>query len=179
MDPTPFPSRDAYPLWTPINLYQRGFDLISEQWRKTENLRNEPPGSAEFETYIVWRMNLVIWTCSTIESCVNLEGVSWTGEEFYRNTVERQSIVRKIRLIYALKYGKCLPPDEDILKRVRALFDVRNHYVHPKTHRAKERDQNEDQNFSRLLAYKPEDLWGLVQRLNGLFPDSEHEDQSD
>ena len=176
MNSRSFPSEEAYPLWTPINLYRRGFDLISEQWHTTEALRDKPPGSDEFETYMVWRMNLVVWTCCTIESFVNLEGVSWTGEEFYKQTIERLNIKSKIRLLCALKYNERLPSDEAILKEVERLFEVRNHYVHPKTRSANEDDENSDPNFRRLTAYKPDELWNLAQRLNGLLRDPEDED---
>jgi hypothetical protein len=173
-----FPCEDAYPLWTPINLYQHGYDMISEQWHDTETLKESERGSPDFETYVVVRMNMVIWICSTIEACVNLEGVSWTGDEFYTKTVERQRIAPKIRLIYALKHGRCLPKDYPVLKKVQSLFDVRNHYVHPKTRTVKENQNNNDPNLQKLIAYKPEELWNLVQRLNGLLrdPDSEDED---
>ncbi len=179
MDSQPFPSQDAYPLVTPINFYKRGFDLISEQWHQSEALNGSEPGSAAFETYVVWRMNLVIWTCCTIESCVNLEGVSWTGEEFYKDTVERQKVNAKIRLLYALKHNKCLPPDEPILKEVKALFEVRNHYVHPKSYTEKENPKNRDSNFDKLITYKPDELWNLVQRLSGLLRDPEDENAGD
>jgi len=179
MDSKAFPSEDAYPLSTPINLYKRGFDLISEQWHKTAAFKDEHPGSYEFETYVAWRMNLIIWTCCTIESCVNLEGVSWTGEEFYKDTIERLRIGSKIRALYALKYQECLPSDEDTLTRVRSLFELRNHYVHPKTRSAKETGASDSVNFQRLIAYKPDELWDLVQSINGLFREVDGEDQRD
>jgi hypothetical protein len=173
-----FPCEDAYPLVTPINFYQRGYEMISEQCQRTDTLKDSESGSRDFETYVVVRMNLVIWVCCTIESCVNLEGVSWTGEEFYKDAVERQKITAKIRLLYALKHGKRLPKDEPILKELKSLFDVRNHYVHPKTCAMKENQNNINPNFEKLLAYKAEELWDLVQRLNGLLRDPESEEKA-
>jgi hypothetical protein len=172
MDSQPFPKEDAYPLATPINFYKRGFDLIAEQWDKTEALEGSERGSPEFETYVAWRMNLIIWTACTIESFVNLEGVSWVGEEFYKDTIERQKITAKIRLIYGLKHCQCLDKDESLLKQIKDLFEVRNHYVHPKT-RSAEGTETASPAFKKLIGSKPKELWELLQLLNDLLQDPE------
>jgi hypothetical protein len=175
MDTISLPDADAYPVCTPINFYKRGFDLVSEKWRETESLKDANPGSADYDTYVAWRIDLVIWTCSAIESCVNLEGVTWMGEDLYKDNIERSRIDQRLRLMYAFKHQAKLVKDNEIVKKTRALFDVRNAYVHPKTRCVKENDEEKSRsgpsNFDRPIAYTPESLWEIVQEVNGLLSD--------
>lgn len=172
MDQKELPNSEAYPIWTPVNLYQRGFDIICQYWHQTEPWSNKGAGTPEFEAYVFWRMNLVIWTSCTIESVVNLEGVSWMGEEYYKDVVEHLRIRQKIRLIYALKYNRQLARDDDTVKRVKELFELRNHYVHPKARSASDPGKNENNaSFQKLGGYDPDSLKSLVQSLYNLIKD--------
>jgi hypothetical protein len=73
----PIDEGDVYPITAPIPTYIKGFDLLSEQCSRTNDYRNDDPGSESFQEYLFWRKNTVIWACCMIESFVNLEGVSW------------------------------------------------------------------------------------------------------
>ena len=110
MDTKDFPSDedDVYPIATPINTYIMGYDLLSEQCSRTKIHTGDDRGSESFQECLFQRKNIVIWACCMIESFVNLEGLSWMGEEFYKSSIERQSIINKIRLIYAIKYSQLL-----------------------------------------------------------------------
>jgi hypothetical protein len=164
-----FPDETVYPIWTPFPTYVRGLDIISEHWSRTKSYKNKDPASNEFQEYLFWRKNLVIWTCCTIESFVNMEGVSWMGEEFYKDVVERQNIVQKIRLIYAVKYSKILPPDEDTIKNVRKIFELRNQFVHPKTCSADKDGGKGNQKDENLDRFVPTELRNLVKSVNNLI----------
>ena len=166
-----FPDDGAYPILTPIVTYWRGLDIISEHWFRTNSYRDKEPNSDEFQEYIFWRKNLVIWACCTIESFVNMEGISWMGEEFYKYTVERQNIVQKIRLIYALKYNKILPRDENTIGDVREIFELRNKFVHPKT-----RSANKDGKENNLESDNLEKFYEQIHQMYTL-PDSEVSDK--
>ena len=172
MDDKTFPDSQAYPLYTPVNFYSRGFDVISQHWHKTESWSDKEPGSSEYEEYVFWRMNIVIWVCCAIESIANLEGVSWMGEEYYKDTVERLNITQKIKLIHALKYNRPLPPDENTLKRVKELSEVRNQCVHPKTHSVENDAKHENKTSpAKLFEYDPHTLRSLVQSVSKLIQD--------
>ncbi|MBN1506581.1 MAG: hypothetical protein JW955_07035 [Sedimentisphaerales bacterium] len=136
------------------------------------------PGSVGFETYMVWRINIVMWTCSTIEAVANLEGVSWMGEEFYKDVVERLKISAKIRLIHALKCKRRLSRDDPTVKGVQELFDIRNHYVHPKTHSMNDNDTRST-TFEKLIGYAPDTLWSLVQSVYAMTKDPPQEADQD
>ena len=164
-----FPIDDVYPIVTPINIYMKGFELLSQQLDQTQSYKDAEVGTDHFEEFIFWRKNLVIWTCCTIESFVNLEGISWMGEEFYKNAVERQNIVQKIRLIVAIKYNESIEPDNETLKSVRSIFDLRNQFVHPKTHSVNENRDKSDKSFETLINIKPAELKELVQYVNGIM----------
>lgn len=167
------PNRKSYPIATPINTYIVGFDILSCHYSKTKLYKNEDTSSARFQEYLFWRKNFVIWTCCTIESFVNLEGVSWLGEEFYKNAIEMQNIVQKIRLIYAIKYNKILPPNRVTLKSVKELFDLRNQFVHPKTRKVKDGNGG-GQYFKKLVSLNPTKLKKLIVSVNSLIiPDPE------
>jgi hypothetical protein len=160
-----FPIND-YPLTTPFNIYTKGFDILAEKLKHTESYKSVEVGTDIFEEFLFWRKSFVIWTCCTIESFVNLEGVSWLGEEFYKSTVERQDIVQKIRLIVAVKCNKLIEPGNKVLKSVRRLFDLRNQFVHPKTRRIKEKS---DKNFEALRNIKPATFKSLIRKVNNLL----------
>jgi hypothetical protein len=163
-----FPDKTAYPIVTPITIYWRGLDIISENLSRTKSYKNKKPGSDEFQEYMFWRKNLIIWTCSTIESFVNLEGVSWMGEQFYKDTIERQNIVQKIRLIYAIKYNKMLPSNKDMIKNVKEIFELRNQFVHPKTQKVKN-ESKDNQMVKKLNKFNPTKLKKLVRSVNTLL----------
>jgi len=163
-----FPNRTAYPIVAPIITYWRGLDIISEHWLRTKSYKDRKPGSDEFQEYMFWRKNLVIWTCCTVESFVNMEGVSWMGEQFYKDTIERQSIVQKIRVIYAIKYNKALPYGKSLIKNVREVFELRNQFVHPKTRKAKN-DSKDNQMVKKLNRFTPTKLKNLVKSVNTLY----------
>ena len=164
-----FPIDDVYPIVTSINIYIRGFDILTKQLELTKSYKDAKVGTDHFEEFLFWRKNLVIWTCSTIESFVNLEGVSWMGEEFYKNAVERQDIIQKIRLIVAIKYNELIKIEDEILKSVRFLFDLRNQFIHPKTHSIKGKKEKLDKNFEALINIKPAEIKTLIQKVNSLI----------
>ena len=164
-----FPDKTVYPIWTPFPTYVIGLDIISEHWSQTKSYKNKKPGSSEFQEYMFWRKNLVIWTCCTIESFVNMEGVSWMGEEFYKDVVERQNIVQKIRLIYAIKYSKILPSNKDTVKNVKEIFELRNQFVHPKTRSAGKDKSIVTQTVKNLNKFTPTKLRNLVKSVNSLI----------
>ncbi len=164
-----FPIDEVYPIVTSINIYMRGFELLSQQLEHTQSYKDAQVGSNHFEEFLFWRRNLVIWTCCTIESFVNLEGISWMGEEFYKNAVERQSIVQKIRLIVAVKNNELIEPDNETLKSVRSIFDLRNQFVHPKTRSVNKNGNKSDKSFETLINIKSAELKELVQDVNGII----------
>jgi hypothetical protein len=166
-----FPDGEAYPLQTPFNLYSGAFGIISRHWHETQSWSKKKPDSAEFEEYVFWRMNTVIWVCCSIESIANLEGMSWMGEEYYKNVVERLNITQKIRLIRAFKYNRQLPPDQKTLKRVSKLFNVRNQLVHPKTRATKNNVTRNDTSSEALAGYDPDTLQELMQDVYRLIRD--------
>jgi hypothetical protein len=163
-----FPDRTVFPIITPIDTYWRGLDIISEHWLRTKSYKGKKPDSDEFQEYMFWRKNLVIWTCCTIESFVNSEGVMWMGEQFYKDAIERQNIVQKIRLIYAIKYNKILPSDKGVIKGVKKIFEIRNQFVHPKTRSIKDMG-NADQMLKKLNSCNPTKLKNLVRSVNTLY----------
>lgn len=165
----PIDEDDAYPIVTPINNYIIGFDLLSEQCSRTNDYRNTDPGSERFQKYLFWRKNIVIWACCMIESFVNLEGVPWMGEEFYKKAIERQNIINKIRLVHAIKYSRLLDHSEEILKNIQRLFDLRNKFVHPKTRQFNDSSKNNDESMEFLENLNPTELKELVLSVNGLI----------
>ena len=169
MNSRSFPIDDSYPMVTPLPVYQRGLEVLSEQWSQTESLKDEEPGSAKFLEYFFWRKNMVIWTCCTIESFVNLEGVSWMGEEFYKKAIERQRIANKIRLIYTIKYQELLKPDDSTLKEVESLFELRNQFVHPKTRGHSENGSKPNQDVDFLSEWNSRRLDTLVKSVGSLI----------
>ena len=169
--PLPIDEGDVYPITTPINTYIKGFDLLSEQCSRTKDYRNDDPGSERFTEYLFWRKNTVIWACCMIESFVNLEGVSWMGEEFYRNAIERQRIIDKIRLVYTIKYSQLLDRSEEILKNIQYLFDLRNQFVHPKTRQYSDSKQNNGKDMEFVVNLNPAELKELVISVNALIKD--------
>jgi len=164
-----FPIDDVYPISSPINIYMRGFELLSQQLEHTQSYKDAELGTNHFEEFVFWRKNLVIWTCCTIESFVNLEGISWMGEEFYKKAVERQNIVQKIRLIVAIKNNELIEADNETLKSVRTIFDLRNQFVHPKTRSVNENRDKSDRSFETLININPAALKELVQDVNGII----------
>ncbi len=171
MNTKPFPIDDAYPIVTPIDTYLRGLELFSGQCSRTQSYRNKDPGSNEFQEYLVWRQSMVIWACCTIEAVVNLEGVSWVGEEFYKKAIERQRIVDKIRLIYAIKYQRLLESDNETLKEVQTLFDSRNQFVHPKTREYSENEDEPSEDFKFLTDLDYAKLKKTVKSVYGIIKD--------
>ncbi len=168
----PLDEEDVYPIIAfPIDTYIKGFDLLSEQCSRTNDYRNDDPATESFQEYMFWHRNTVIWTCCMIESFVNLEGVSWMGEEFYRSAIERQRIIDKIRLVYTIKYCQLLDRAEEILKDIQYLFDLRNQFVHPKTRQYKDSKQNNDKDMEFLANLNPEELKELVISVNDLLKD--------
>ena len=158
-----FPIDDVYPITSPINIYVKGFELLSQQLEHTQSYKNAEVGTDHFEEFVFWRKNLVIWTCCTIESVVNLEGTSWMGEEFYKKAVERQNIVQKIRLIVAVGNNELIEPDNETLKSVESIFGLRNQFVHPKTRSTNKNGGKSDKSFETLINIKPAELEELVQ----------------
>ena len=171
MNTKDFPIDDAYPIVTPINTYIKGFDLLSERCSYTEAYRGEDRGSEKFQEFLFWRKNMVVWACCTIESFVNLEGVSWMGEEFYKNSIERQRIVEKIRLVFAIKYSQLLERSDETLKQVQQLFDLRNQFVHPKTRQYDESSEYTGQDMDFLINLVPEKIKELVISVNAIIKD--------
>lgn len=164
-----FPIDDVYPIVTSINIYTRGFELLSKQLEHTQSYKDAEVGTDHFEEFLFWRKNLVIWTCCTIESFVNLEGVSWMGEEFYKDAIERQNIVQKIRLIVAVKCNELIEPDDKTLKSVRLIFDLRNQFSHPKTRSVNENKDKSDKSFKTLINIKPAELKKLIKDVNRII----------
>lgn len=146
----PIDEDDVYPITAPIPTYIKGFDLLSEQCLHTNEYSGDDPGSENLQEFLFWRKNTVIWVCCMIESFVNLEGVSWMGEEFYRNAIERQCIIDKISLVYTIKYSRLLDCSEKVLKDIQYLFDLRNQFVHPKTRKYSDSKQNNDNDMEFL-----------------------------
>jgi hypothetical protein len=164
----------VYPIIAfPIDTYIKGFDLLSEQCSRTNDYRNDDPSTESFQEYMFWRKNLVIWTCCMIEAFVNLEGVSWMGEEFYRSTIERQRIIDKIRLVYTIKYCQLLDRSENILQEIQYLFDLRNQFVHPKSRQQKDSKQDNNRDLEFLANLNPAELKELAISVNGLIKDPE------
>ncbi|MCD4831815.1 MAG: hypothetical protein K8R02_08460 [Anaerohalosphaeraceae bacterium] len=91
------------------------------------------------------------------------------GEEFYKNAVERQNIVQKIRLIVAVKNNELIEPDNEILKSVGLIFDLRNQFVHPKTRSINKNRDKSDKSFKTLINIKPAKLKELIQDVNGII----------
>lgn len=171
MDFQKFPINESeiYPITSPVNIYMEGFQLLSQQLKRTETYRDAEVGSAQFTEFVFWRKNLIIWTCCTIESFVNLEGVSYMGEEFYKDTIERRNIVQKIRLIISIKKKELIKPDNKILKDVKSVFELRNQFVHPKTRSFNKDSYKSNNNIDTLIAQKPTKLKKLIQEVNGLI----------
>ena len=169
--PLPIDEDDVYPITAPIPTYIKGFDLLSEQCLRTNDYRDNDPGSDNFQEFLFWRKNAIIWACCMIESFVNLEGVSWMGEEFYKNAIERQRIIDKISLVYTIKYSRLLDRSEQILKDIQYLFDLRNQFVHPKTRQCRDSEQNNDKYMEFLVNLNPEELKILVISVNSLIKD--------
>lgn len=132
MNRSKFPAKDAYPLFTPIDIYLQGLDIIEKHREKFKSYIGEPD-SAEFQEFRFWHRNLIIWGCCTIEAFVNLEGVSSLGTEFYKNTIERLNIIQKIRIIYAIQNKEKISTDVETFKKIKQLFDYRHKIIHPKT----------------------------------------------
>lgn len=167
----PLDEDEVYPIATPINTYIAGFDLLSEQCSRTIDYKDNNRGSDTFQEFIFWRKNTVIWACCMIESFVNLEGVSWMGEEFYRSAIERQRIIDKICLVYTIKYSQLLDRSEEIIKNIQYLFELRNQFVHPKTHRHSDNAQSNNKDMDFLVNLNPDEIKELVISVNGLIKD--------
>jgi hypothetical protein len=75
----------------------------------------------------------LLFVCMTIEAFINHYGVKRLGEDFYKRNLERTGITEKLSLISFLCCNVKLEPKDDLLIKVRNLFDQRNQLVHPKT----------------------------------------------
>ena len=95
--------------------------------------------------------------------------MSWMGEEFYKNAVERQSIVKKIRLIVAVGNNELIEPDNETLKSVESIFGLRNQFVHPKTRSVNKNGDKSNKSFETLINIKPAKLKELVQDVYGII----------
>ncbi len=170
----PLDEDEVYPIIAfPIDTYIKGFDILSEQCSRMNNCKDDNPATESFQEYMFWHKNLVIWTCCMIEAFVNLEGVSWMGEEFYKSSIERQRIIDKIRLVYTIKYCQLLDRSEKILKDIQYLFNLRNQFVHPKSQQQKDSKQDNNKDLEFLRNLNPAELKELAISVNNLLKDPE------
>ena len=130
--------------------YWRGLDILEREWKRTAPLCTEEPGSTAFQEYIFWRRISVVWACSSIEAFVNEEGVAWLGECFYKDNLEKLNIAQKIQLLYALKYRAQIHGDAEAVEQARALFALRNRFVHPKTREVRDQRTQGDELRGKL-----------------------------
>lgn len=152
---------------TPTESYWIGLNIIEREMNadSPDNLESCDP----FGEYVFWCKLSVIWVCCTIESFINEEGVSWTGERFFMDNVEKSRPEQKIQIVYALKYGHVLNSKSDILRQIRDLFDMRNQLMHPKTREVKESRAQGIDLFTKLINTKPKQLRQLFLSLTRLF----------
>ena len=73
-----------------------------------------------------------IFCCMAIESFLNLYGVNYLGEDFYKRNLEKLSAGQKLEALIAISTHLALEKDDEICKIVRRMFDQRNRLVHPK-----------------------------------------------
>lgn len=154
---------------TPTILYWRGLDILEREWERTQLLGSKPDDIYALHEYLFWRQNAVVWACCAIESFVNEEGVAWLGERFYKKNVERLRVLQKVEVLYALKYRRRLDPGAETLARISDLFDLRNRFVHPKTHEVADRKARSDDTRERLEKMTPADLRKALRSVTSLF----------
>jgi hypothetical protein len=154
---------------SPVILYWRGLEHLAREWERTKSFASAETDIDALLEYLFWRKNLVIWACCAIEAFANEVGVSWLGESFYKQNLERLGICEKVAILYALKYGKRLAEADETLRAVRTLFDFRNRLVHPKTRNVREADDSTDEMRTNLDRVSPEELRKVFWRVSGLF----------
>lgn len=84
-----------------------------------------------FEVSLYHNLMQII-ACTTIESVVNSFGIHVFSEAYYKENMERNPIVTKIKLLIAYTNKIELNNDDLELKKITKLFDKRNSLVHPK-----------------------------------------------
>ena len=97
-----------------------------------------------------------------------MEGVYWMRKESYQTNIERQNIIQKISLIYAVMYNKRLSRSNGTLKNAKGLFEMRNPFIHPRTHSSKLCIPT-DQPWKKVEKYSPTSLKSVVKTVNGLI----------
>jgi hypothetical protein len=79
------------------------------------------------------RIQAILLTVLHLEGAVNAWGVIVTGEDFYKQHLERQRIESKVALLLAIDGQGRIPPDHDVPALLRTLFMRRNQIAHRKT----------------------------------------------
>jgi hypothetical protein len=74
-----------------------------------------------------------LFSCMTVEAFINHYGVKRLGESFYKKNIERIGITEKLSILVLTCFNMSLQKDNELVKKIRELFNIRNQLVHPKT----------------------------------------------
>jgi hypothetical protein len=157
--------------------YWQNLDTLEKQWERTQEFKESE--TVTYQEFLFWRRVSIVWACASIEAFINSEGVAWLGEGFYKDNIERLSVLQKIHTIWAFKYGKRLPRKLGRLVYVKQLFDLRNRIVHPKANEVSQKQNGTTDTISDIETMKFEHLRKVITTVTLLFePDGVGETES-
>ncbi|HCA26000.1 MAG TPA: hypothetical protein DEP32_17705 [Pseudomonas sp.] len=134
--------------YTSAHEFRRDYELAvkqlleqeSELERKYKDIPDEHRGGLIFtetnglhHTAYRYATAAHLFSCMAIEGFINYYGIKRLGDPFYRRNLERLGITEKLSTLLLACGLERIDPSDELIKKVRSIFDRRNSIVHPKS----------------------------------------------